>query len=67
MKEFDKWWEKNNEFCHNRCGQHSVEDAADVWKAALEWVLIYYKEEDMLDWEIIASRLKDRIDKELEE
>ncbi len=63
MKEFDKWNQKENKYNHE-CYSGIL---AKGWKAALEWVLIYYKEEDMLDWEIIASRLKDRIDKELEE
>lgn len=38
MKAFEEWWENNNEFCHNKCGQFHKEDAIDAWKAALEWI-----------------------------
>jgi len=59
MKEFEKWWESNNEFCHNKSGQFSKEDARDTWRAALEQVY------DNLDYSEGHKGIKDIIEQEL--
>ena len=35
------------------------------WRAALKWALSKYKDYDLLDWDAVACKLKDDIDKEL--
>ena len=38
MKEFDKWWSNNDEWCNDMTGHFDKRDAEVAWKAALEWV-----------------------------
>ena len=75
MKAFDEFWNKEKDnifsFCYE-CGGMSYNEAAAVWKAALEWVLndndVGYEELDEYDRATgIRCVWVDDIEKELEE
>lgn len=46
MKQFKKWWTRHNPTGHIESAGFNMD--SDVWKAALEWVLLTGSDDDVL-------------------